>query len=705
MKNLLLFLLIVFFVENLTAQTSEQMRVINGVGPLIFSPDGQYLACSRDEKIVLLNPDDTSTVRIFEEVSKYTQDLEFSHDGQYLASTNADTIIIWKVSDGSLIRKILLEVGYKELSFSPDGKYIAAGDLDKIKYWRIDDGSLVHEFREKVEEVVWTFAFSSEYLIGGYSSGIKYWRTDDGSLERTIPTSNSVSKICISPDGQYLINSVYNKIELRNLNDGSLIRTFVGPSTSIASLCFSADGQFIAVGYDNFTVKIWRVADGVMIHSENTWARNSLSFSSDGKYFACGYYKEAIIWDYDYITSPNSDIMRIIDAHSATIRSIDFNHDGEHIVSGSEDGTVKIWNINNGSLVRKIDGNINSKNYAVFSPDGQYLAYSSSQNTYITRLSDSSLISTIDLQGAAHLAFSPDGNNLATVLFSSVENWSVNDGGFIREFGNPSDLWYYHAIAFSPDGQYIAGGGSQFKLWQVSDGSLIRTFQNYISITLSIYSLDFSPDGQYIVTGGADGVIKLWRVSDGAIVRSITLVNQGVSNRQIQAVKFSPDGRFIISSDLSHSIILWRVSDGAYMRKINWSNLKDSYSMDFSPDGQILAIADDQYIALWNFKKISDQISVVNEQPEHPEHYSLNQNYPNPFNPSTNISFSLAKQTRVRLNVYNMLGQQVARLLDEELSGGEHLAKFSGENLPSGIYIYRLETEDFAESKKMILLK
>ena len=89
-----------------------------------------------------------------------------------------------------------------------------------------------------------------------------------------------------------------------------------------------------------------------------------------------------------------------------------------------------------------------------------------------------------------------------------------------------------------------------------------------------------------------------------------------------------------------------------------------------------------------------------------PEEYSLNQNYPNPFNPSTVISFNLPKQSIVSLKVFNILGEEVATLVNNKMiNAGAHSANFNAANLPSGVYIYKISAGNYSASKKMMLLK
>ena len=99
-------------------------------------------------------------------------------------------------------------------------------------------------------------------------------------------------------------------------------------------------------------------------------------------------------------------------------------------------------------------------------------------------------------------------------------------------------------------------------------------------------------------------------------------------------------------------------------------------------------------------------ITGINDEPSAtPMRYALMQNYPNPFNPSTKISYSLPYQTKVRINVYDLLGRKVAELINEEKSAGTYEVNFEAKNLSGGVYIYQLEYSGQVISKKMLLIK
>ncbi len=113
-----------------------------------------------------------------------------------------------------------------------------------------------------------------------------------------------------------------------------------------------------------------------------------------------------------------------------------------------------------------------------------------------------------------------------------------------------------------------------------------------------------------------------------------------------------------------------------------------------------------------NFKVVNykdEGTSVVLTNLNVPSEYKLYQNYPNPFNPVTHLEFGIpsfrGESELVSLKVYDLLGKEIAVLVNEKLSPGNYIYEFDGSKIPSGTYIYKLESGNFSEVRKMILLK
>lgn len=159
------------------------------------------------------------------------------------------------------------------------------------------------------------------------------------------------------------------------------------------------------------------------------------------------------------------------------------------------------------------------------------------------------------------------------------------------------------------------------------------------------------------------------------------------------------------SVDADTQVVLFGYDTGAAMyagtapaRRVGTFLLND-VADDMTEDGWLLFDAS----VIWAMGAESG--SSVRETPVEAVQFALHDNYPNPFNPATQIRFSLPKQDYVRLDIWNVAGEQVAVLVNERLSAGNHTVFFHADDLSTGMYVYRLQTKNRAISKKMLLLK
>jgi len=132
----------------------------------------------------------------------------------------------------------------------------------------------------------------------------------------------------------------------------------------------------------------------------------------------------------------------------------------------------------------------------------------------------------------------------------------------------------------------------------------------------------------------------------------------------------------------------------------NYRNVFTDDSVTFSENAVITLPA-------WGYKvfEIGSGITDVRYEESIPDQYSLSQNYPNPFNPTTKISFFIPEAGNVKLAVYNLLGEKVAEVLNQEMTSGSYEVNFDASKLSSGVYFYTIKTGNYTASKKMILTK
>ncbi len=104
-------------------------------------------------------------------------------------------------------------------------------------------------------------------------------------------------------------------------------------------------------------------------------------------------------------------------------------------------------------------------------------------------------------------------------------------------------------------------------------------------------------------------------------------------------------------------------------------------------------------------KYVYQKPTNVQPEPGKISSFYLTQNYPNPFNPATTINYQMPELNFVTIKIYDVLGKEVATLVNEEKPAGNYQIEFNGANLPSGIYFYRIQADDYVETRKMVLLK
>ena len=136
------------------------------------------------------------------------------------------------------------------------------------------------------------------------------------------------------------------------------------------------------------------------------------------------------------------------------------------------------------------------------------------------------------------------------------------------------------------------------------------------------------------------------------------------------------------------------------------SGANEVYVVDMidNGDSDIIVTGWNSHEVVWyDNERIFDPIEKLQDLV--PQDYSLSQNYPNPFNPTTTISWQLAVGSPVQLEVFNLVGQKVATLVNEKQPAGSYSIEFYASHLASGVYLYRLQAGDYVETRKMVLMK
>jgi photosystem II stability/assembly factor-like uncharacterized protein len=168
----------------------------------------------------------------------------------------------------------------------------------------------------------------------------------------------------------------------------------------------------------------------------------------------------------------------------------------------------------------------------------------------------------------------------------------------------------------------------------------------------------------------------------------------------IRAFDYRP-GNYDLLAVGSGGKIYNSIDNGYSWTSVTDPNANNLRGIGFLPNSNISWIVGDNGTIL----KWDENATAVNDKGAIPGKYGLQQNFPNPFNPTTTIRYSVPKESKVSLSVYDALGRQVATLVNDVKSAGEHQATFNASNLSSGVYFYRLKADGFTDFKKLVLMK
>jgi hypothetical protein len=171
------------------------------------------------------------------------------------------------------------------------------------------------------------------------------------------------------------------------------------------------------------------------------------------------------------------------------------------------------------------------------------------------------------------------------------------------------------------------------------------------------------------------------------------------------------DGKSVNAFLVYNANVIAGTGQGVFVTT-NYGNSWSNYNQGFDTIHGVLSLvkAGNYLIAgtttafVWR-RALSELTSLHNSGKETPSSYSLGQNYPNPFNPSTNVKFSIVKAGDVKIVVYDIQGREVTTMVNERLNAGTYEVRFDGSMLTSGVYFYKLLSEGFTETRRMLLIK
>ncbi len=544
------------------------------------------------------------------------------------------------------------------IAFSPDGQRLAAGDFKgDIRCWDASTHQLQSILKDHINWVQsLTYSPDSKILASGsFDCSIRLWDANTGASLKTLTGhTQGVYSLAFSPDGKVLASGSDDcTIRLWDVDTGACLSSLqyedgIKPH-DVTSIAFCADGQTVASSGSDPTIKLWNTLEGRCLktlvgHQGWVW---SIAFSPDGRVLASGGDDSTIkLWDV-----ATGECLRTLLGHSDELRSVAFSQDGQILISGSKDRTIRLWEVQTGLCLNTLVGHENWIWAVAFNPTHQIIASGSEDRTVRLWSLDTGQCLRV-FQGYANTIYSiafvpmhnarPDPNTagipdlLASGYFDQVVRlWDIRNGEYTSFRGHTNAI---RAVALSPDGQFLASGGSSddptIKLWSVRNGQCLRNLAGHPD---GIWALVFSPDGHILASSSTDQTIRLWSTLTGQCLKileghtywvtSLALISRQsilVSASFDRTIKFwdwqtgecirtwqgdqqaicsiaiSPEREILASGSVDRTIALLNINTGECFQILS-GHTAFAWSVAFSPDGQLLASGSfDSTVRLWD---------------------------------------------------------------------------------------------------------
>ena len=520
-------------------------------------------------------------------------------------------------------------------------------------------------------------------------------------------------------------------------------RTLSGHKYSVSAVAFKDDSTLISVGTDS-VLHFWNLDTGAQHWQTEVglFLISDIAISShDSRFvvYAGGlFFRPYIGMSY----TDDGDIRGYLIGHTNTVNTLSFKPGSSILASGSDDDTIRIWDLTwdawKSKPVRTLHGHTHNVEAVAWSPDGTLIA-SGSRDRTVRLWNPDNGTNTAILRGhtstVTSVAWSPDGMLIASGSNDdTIRLWSPTDTDaplYVLE-GHTSNV---NTLAFHPTKAILASGSSDntIRLWNFTTGAHKATLNEHtrgVSTIAwnSVRTIAWNSDGTLLVSGGNDDTIQLWEplaavdVTGDGSVTYLDLIE--VVENYGKTVVGGANSRADVNKDgivnIEDLIVVAKAVDSqttadsqaapTLAQQSRYLSFTAAEVQQWIRDARDIG-ADAQTIAvLEQFLTALTQIA----QPT-PEKTVLLANYPNPFNPETWIPYQLAQPAEVNISIHAANGTLVRTLHLGKMPAGSYQTKSraaywdgnntQGERVASGVYFYTLKAGQFTATRKMSITK
>ena len=550
------------------------------------------------------------------------------------------------------------------IQFSPDGTQLAVGTAIGVWLYDVKTGEEISLFAGICESIA--FSPDGRFLVNGggdyfsnlggsrWENGVEVWEVATGQkIEfRDMPSAAAVLKF--SQDGKTLISLSKSRdtISRLNIKTGALSENSLGKRPGYVHLeTYALTEDKIAIGHRNGNIALWDMRTDKKLSTLRAHAERirlpdrvmednsvlALAFSPDSTQLASANRVSVELWD---ITSDNEPITLQKGHGWPDHYVLVFSPDGNMLASGSEYGTVQLWDATTGESLAIFTNHFSHIDALAFSPDSSTLASGSTDGTI--QFWDIKTGNPLQKRITGHLSwlrdvtFYKDSSTIASVAYNGIITlWDLKESQKttlqtqMTLEGTKYPNWFPD-LAFSPDGTKLVFYGRDINSSEPWLNDVLRlvevsTGRELVSVPGGASDLTFSPDGK-TVAGTHSGAVRLWNTETGKIF-DIPLSDpdndpDGRNRLLIRTLEFSPDSKRIAGGTMGGNVQMWDVETGTALTSFfgeeppTGNRYRDPImDVAFSSDGSLLAVGSmKQLRLLGNLKQIG--LKEISYDPE-----------------------------------------------------------------------------------------
>jgi len=587
-------------------ESGQRVRTFEGhaecVTSVSLSADGRLaLSGSADNTLKLWDVGSGQCLRTLKGHAERVASVRLRPDGRWALSGSWDrTLKLWDTATGHCLRTFEGHADWvTSVSLSADGRWaLSGGGTKTVRLWDTATGKCLRTFEGHATEVT-SVSLSADgrwALSGSGDRTLKLWDAATGHCLRTFEGhADWVTSVSLSADGRWALSGGVDKtLRLWDTATGHCLRIFEGHANSIWSLFLSTDGHSILSGSYDKTLKLWDT--GKLMHRDwegppfvysrvmtaheavNIRGRIEAAVQEGTRLLQSGHAGAALevlreardlpggerdcsvleLWRQAGRRSRQKRLatawnLRTFEGHTGGVTSVCLSGDGRWGLSGSDDKTLKLWDIGSGQCSRTFEGHT---------------------------------------EGVASVCLSGDGRwALSGGWDDTLKLWDIRTGQCLRTFEGHAEG--VTSVFLRADGRWALSGGwdDTLKLWDVRTGQCLRTFEGHAEGVTSVF---LGADGRWVLSGGNDKTLKLWDTASGQSLGAFEGHTDAVAS-----VFLGADARWALSGSWDKTLKLWDTAAGRCLQTFE-GHAGIIWSVCLSRDGRwAVSGSDDRTLKLW----------------------------------------------------------------------------------------------------------